>query len=413
MGHSILTPPFDLTTPDGKITSLEKKENSLRTRVQIDNIDASFRGFSLDPDYLFFNLKSMICQLGLHSEMHTLSIDSHTRSADLTVDLFAVGPFAHSLIEQIQPGMYIGKLFAADPSRLVRDPHYLTRLFDRKGDDGDFLFSLGSSEEQVRIEQIKKRAVAFLPVKQKVHYPPYIEKALPFLLSSLKSPKLRLRQALEFHQSPLEETAISLSTDELLLLQTKPLHIRTTFARIAMDLLPEGYHHTSACILEPTTKAAGNIFEFYGSSPLSIEEIPLEFFTLHPYRENLLFSDRTDLQKALTPTTILDILKTAPSPKLATYVVKTSQIDLLRSESWKEPKHFLSAIEEGVITSEGVMFSPLPPPLALKPYFLSPSLRGKIKRFYCLKDKPLSAEQENFHRDLKKIDCEVYELETP
>ena len=43
----------------------------------------------------------------------------------------------------------------------------------------------------------------------------------------------------------------------------------------------------------------GDIYELYGKSKREITDIPIEFYTLEPYREHVFFSDRDQLQSCL------------------------------------------------------------------------------------------------------------------
>ena len=54
------------------------------------------------------------------------------------------------------------------------------------------------------------------------------------------------------------------------------------FGRVVDSLLPKGYHHTTASILQPDTTVSGDIYELFGASDAELADIPLEFYTLNP-----------------------------------------------------------------------------------------------------------------------------------
>jgi predicted Rossmann-fold nucleotide-binding protein len=158
--------------------------------------------------------------------------------------------------------------------------------------------------------------------------------------------------------------------------------------------------------LQPDTTASGDIYELFGSTSKEIYDIPLEFFTLEPHREHVFFSDRDQLQINLEdPKTIFDTFKIAPQPRLlraAVFIVKGSQMLSLSEEDWiaRDPPQqpfpgithrvrqshmveryieqqpcypFLKAIESGLITSQGVLFTR---------YFPSPLMKRMLLSYY-------------------------------
>ncbi len=172
------------------------------------------------------------------------------------------------------------------------------------------------------------------------------------------------------------------------------------------SLLPEGYKHTSANILQPDTRASGDIYELYGEGKKELYDIPLEFFTLEPHRAHVFFSDNHRLQEALKEAEpLFEAFKRAPTPiehQAAVFVVKESQLVNLKQEEWivsnpllqpfpgvthrarqshmveryieQQPSYpFLKAIESGLITSQGVL---------LTRYFPSPLLKRMLLSYY-------------------------------
>jgi len=71
------------------------------------------------------------------------------------------GPVHASLLTQ---EAYIGKLFAADDRRRVRDPEYLLRMFGRSDREGRPLLSLGGLQgsDELLLEKMDDRTVAFI-----------------------------------------------------------------------------------------------------------------------------------------------------------------------------------------------------------------------------------------------------------
>ena len=56
----------DLVTPDGIITSLKPiSETSVEATVFIEGISAKFKGFEIEIECVFFNIKSTLAQLGI------------------------------------------------------------------------------------------------------------------------------------------------------------------------------------------------------------------------------------------------------------------------------------------------------------------------------------------------------------
>ena len=135
-------------------------------------------------------------------------------------------------------------------------------------------------------------------------------------------------------------------------------------------------------------------------------DIPLEFYTLEPHREHVFFSDRDQLQVCLEdPKAIFDAFKTAPYPygdRTAVFIVKGSQLLRLSADDWiirnppqqsfpgighrvrqslmveryieQQPCYpFLKAIESGLITSQGVLFTR---------YFPSPLMKRMLLSYY-------------------------------
>lgn len=400
---------YDLVTPDGAITSIEYHDNgTATTRILIKEISPAFLGFEIDIESVFFNFKSTLAQLGMNGICKEIYFDRKHRRAEVSVHLVPIGALAKEMLPLLAEGAYIGKLFAADERRKVRNPNYIARMFGRSDREGRPLLSLGGmhGSPDLTIEKINGRIVAFLALQEgRVSYDSSVHGFLPTLARALTR-QLPQRSLLALHQRWLPGEPKILKDDEILLTKSAPLHIRTVFARVVQDLLPAGYQHTTADVLQPDTKASGDIYELYGTSDKEIYDIPLEFFTLEPHREHVFFADRDQLQESLENSqTIFDTFENAPAPKdhrAAVFVVKGSQLLNLQEEDWivrnpiqqpfpglghkarqmhmveryieQQPSYpFLKGIESGLITSQGVLFSR---------YFPSPLLKRMLLSFY-------------------------------
>ena len=164
------------------------------------------------------------------------------------------------------------------------------------------------------LDKVDGRCVAYLTLQNgKIAYDASIHGFLPTLAKALVA-DTKMRDILRLHQEWKPLVPRNVSEEEILLVRTLPLHIRTVFARVVDDQLSPGYHHTTACILQPDTYASGDIYELFGKSKREITDIPLEFYTLEPYREYVFFSDRDQLQACLEDNkTLFNAFETAPS----------------------------------------------------------------------------------------------------
>lgn len=421
MKTNLFTGHHDLVTPDGLIISLsEEKEGKRIAEVVIQEISSHFVGFGLEKSLIFFNLKSTLAQLGLHSRVIDIEINPIHNTACVHLELIPIGTLASKLLQKLEPGCYIGKLFAADPSRRVRDPHYLSRMFGRSDRNGRPLLSLGGLQDsgELILQKIEGRTVAFISLQNGIlDYEIDAETLLPTLIKALKNPQLALRSFVHLNQVWKPEASRQIQPGKILLVRTAPLYIRTVFAKVVQELLPAGMQHTSADILEPDTKASGDIYELFGGSEKQINDIPLEFYSLQPEREYVFFSDRDQLQTALdNPKVIFKAFETAPKPehlRAATFIVKGEKLEQLKTADWiaEEPRFnefpglihparqalmvekyieqqpsypILKAIENGYITSQGVLFSRHFPTPLLKKVLLGDLVQKNLKAIYFL-----------------------------
>jgi len=410
---------FDLTTPDGKITSIQKiSPTRAVAEVLIESISPAFVGFKIDPHLVKFNFKSTLAQLGLNALPQAAELDAHAHFARITLQIDAIGPIATAMLPWLTPGAYIGKLFAADDRRRVRDPEYLSRMFGRADRNGSPLLSLGGLQgsDDLILEKIEGRTVAYLNLLDgALVYDQNMAGFLPILGKALHDPHVKTRALLQLQQIWKPGASRVVKKDEILLVCTPPLHIRTVFARVVEELLPEGVHHTTASVLQPDTKASGNVYELFGSSARDLSDIPLEFYTLEPHREHVFFADRDQLQACLeNPQVVVEAFNTAPAPLhhlAAVFVVKGEQLLHLKPSDWiaREPRMsefpgvvnparqaaavekyiyqqpsypFLKAIDEGLITSEGILLTRYFPSPLLKQMLLSDQIHRNLKGIY-------------------------------
>lgn len=409
---------FDLATPDGVITNLKLiSETTAEADIFIQNISHQFVGFQIDPSHILFNIKSTLAQLGMNSINQACELDMKNHCAQVKILITAIGPIAVAMLKLLQVGSFIGKLFAADERRRVRDPDYISRMFGRSDRWGKPLLSLGGLQgsNDLILEKIDGRTVAYLTLLNgRVEYDPSVYGFLPTLAKALVKGS-KMRDTIQLHQEWIPSATKNVQDNEILLVKTLPLHIRTVFARVVDNLLPPGYHHTSASILQPDTLASGDIYELYGTSKREITDIPLEFYTLEPYREHVFFADRDQLQASLEDNkSLYQAFKTAPPPidfRASVFIVKGEQMKNLTPGDWvvREPRvHefpglfqgtrqalmieryieqqpcyvFLKAIDNGTITSQGILLTRYFPSPLMKRMLLSDQVQRCLKGIY-------------------------------
>jgi predicted Rossmann-fold nucleotide-binding protein len=407
----------DLVTPDGAITHINCLDPThLEVTVTINDISPNFLGFHVEK--VFFNLKSTIAQLGVTTTDTEIDRSLTLRSATIKVRLEAVDEIGTSFLGLLEPGIYLGKLFAFDDQRRVRNPEYLSRMFNRIDREGKPLLCFGNiyGKEGLGLKKIEGRTIAFLPLLEGTYfYDDSIKGFLPVLTKALKRPDINTRKLLRLLQHKEPAGIKKVKHGQLLIVNTLPLHIRTVYARVVDEFLPKGMHHTSASILQPDTTASGDVYELYGSSDEPLEYIPLEFYTLDPYREHVFFSDRDQLLSCIEkPEMLFKAMQTSPVPKhhkCATFVVKGTQLLNLKPTDWvqkeaefqefpgffhptqqverveeymhEQPSYpILEAIEKGEITSQGILLSRYLPSPLMKRMLLSEQVAKCLKGIY-------------------------------
>ncbi len=420
MENYLIPALFDLVTPDGRITELKRVgKDQLEVEVLIKEISTIFVGFQIEKEHLHFNLKSTLAQLGLNGTAQDIELDAKGLEARIRLTLTAYGKIAEALIDVLTVGSYVGKLFAADPRRRVRNPDYLMRMFGRADRQGRPLLSLGGSKgrDDLLLEKIDGRTVAFLELQEGTLT--YDEESmiglLPTIGSALCNSDFRLRTLVQLNQRWNPAAKRGLEPHQILLVRTAPLHIRTAYGKVIQELLPKGYRHTSADILEPDTTASGDVYELFGKSKEEIKRVPIEFFTLEPYREHVFFADRDQLQTCLEdPAILFKAFETAPQPferRASVFMVKGEQMLSLKPENWisrethmaefpglfypaqqallvqryieQQPCYpFLKSIQDGFITSQGVLLCRYFPSPLMKRMLLSDTVQRNLKGIY-------------------------------
>lgn len=274
----------DLVTPDGKIVTLQRGfQKPLTSTVLIEKISPCFLGFSLSQNEIFFNLKSTFAQLGVQTETKKINLSPVFHTAEIELEFLALSPTGTMLLECLEIGTFVGKLFAAAQSRRVREPYEIYKMFGKKNRQGEPLLSLGKKGDysDLKLERGEESLIAHLPLEPgNLYYDRSIQRMIPTIAKALKRPCAKIRKFLHLMQIYNRSGVRKVREGELLLVKTAPLHIHTVFARVAAELLPKGFKHTAASVLQPDTCASGDIYEFYGRSDETIDRVPLEFYTL-------------------------------------------------------------------------------------------------------------------------------------
>jgi predicted Rossmann-fold nucleotide-binding protein len=411
---------YDLVTPDGILTVVDRTApDQMKVELFIQNISPAFIGFEIEKQYVSFNLKSTLAQLGLNGTAFDCTLDKTNLTAQVGIHLQAYGKLARALLDHLKEGAHIGKLFAADPRRKVRNPDYLLRMFGRTDRQGRPLLSLGGPKgrDELLLEKVDGRTVAFLELQEGILS--YDDQAifglLPTIGKALTHPSFRLRTLIQLDQMWLPLTERKVTQGEILLVRTAPLHIRTAFGKVVDALLPPGVNHTAANVLEPDTTASGDVYELYGASEEEIPSMPIEFYTLEPHREHVFFADRDQLQTCLeNPSVLFKAFKSAPLPlshRASVFVVKGEQLLKLQPSDWitretqmsefpglfypaqqamlvqhyieqQSDYPFLKNIEDGLITSQGILLSRYFPSPLMKRLLLSDLVQKCLKGVY-------------------------------
>ncbi|RNF20200.1 uncharacterized protein Tco025E_03902 [Trypanosoma conorhini] len=411
--------PFDLVTEDACIITLER---TCRHRTKVlavrERIHKKFRGFADNVESEFV-LKSSLTQVGVNAENIEVTLDRHALRAEIRMDLVALAPLAVLMLDYILQGAYIGKLFAVEGVRRVRDVSYINRLLYALDQAGNFLLNYGdSAEPNWELKVVDGRVVAFLPILDGTFaYNGEVHGLLPTIGAAL-SKRTRYKELLRLHQEFRPNHTRVATAGGILLVRGYALHLRTLFGRVVDEFLPPGLKSMSSRVIEPDSSSSQKLrertFVFHGDSTVELTHVPIEFFTLESYREHVPFSLRKTLsQRCASKADILSVFKTAPkgSECCCTYICKGGQFNELTSEDWvsADPKllpyvgyddperqqelaqqavyqeceySILSAIAAGDITSDGVLLTRYFPSPCLKSLILSCTVGRKVRAIF-------------------------------
>ncbi len=415
MPKNIFIHPYDLITPDGYIRSFNViNEGIIEAEVVMENISSRFRGFEIDKAQISFVIKSTFAQLGVDGIGFEYNFSPKFNRAEVKVRFKAFNPIGNELLKNFSIGMHVGKLFAADDRRRVRSIDYLTRLLNKTDEDGQPLLIFGEQYKSERFIEDRDNDRIIVEVPLLPGYWVYDEAVHGFIKTiarGLKANTNSFRKFLFLHQIH-EDGPRKIPEDALLLVRTTTMNIRTLFAKVVQEKLPPGYNHATADLIEPQ-RITGDIFEFHGKSEHEITHIPLEFYTLEPFREHFFFADRNLLKDALdNPATLFSAFDTAPEKRAASFIAKGQQLVNIKPEDWiiSDPpeeenliipptnrresaklKEYVeaqaihviaNAMQDGHITSQGIILSNFLPPTLLKNILLNEQVTRCLKAIY-------------------------------
>lgn len=446
MPKNIYNRPFDLITPDGKITEVKlRSPSTVEAFVEIDSISSNFLGFKIDPKLIHFNIKSTLAQLGVNGIGIEYEFLPKLNKALIRVAFTAFNPIGQELLKYLNKGMYVGKLFAADDRRRVRNADYLHRLLGKTDADGHPLLILSDEykSEEIIEQPEKNRTIVKIPLTPGHWiYSEEVIGLIPTIAKGLRSKTMSFRNFLFLHQKHVDGHRIP-PPEGLLLVKSMTMTICTLFAKVAIDELPQGFLHASADVIEPQSET-GDIFEFHGSSTEEISHIPLEFYTLEPYREHSFFLDRDLLNSCKeNPECLFSAFETAPSETSAVFIVKGKQLLNLTKGDWiqsdlppsstliipPENRHdkaildsfirsqaiypIATSMQDGYITSQGILLSTHFPTPSLKTLLINEKVTRYLKAIYIKTPSRtygdfFSHDDRAFLLDLAKSSVDVY-----
>lgn len=414
--------PYDLATGDAKVISKERvNRERLHVVALLTDVAAKFRGlFGSTP--CAFILRSSITQLNVNAENCDIRINHEKREIVVHLDLVSFGFVGECLLDHIEIGAFIGRIFALEKNRVVREKDYVLRLLESYTQRGEVLMSYG--EGKIKMEGLRVvdgRVIADLPVLDGVLEYDNMEQ----IISMMPSIGLALRTGVDYkdliriHQIPNPSIPAVGSAGKTVMVRSCPLQIRVLFGRVVDELLPEGLHCMSSTLIEPAEGKGKNrdrTFVFWGESKIPLTHIPIEFFTLESYREHISFQLRKTLSTRCTRASdVLNVFRSAPANSLpcAAYLCKGGQFLEMTQNDWTvaDPQRspytgctdmdeqrelvtsyitqqaeypILSAMMLGDITSDGVLFTRYFPSPCLKPILLARTTWRKLRAiFFC------------------------------
>nr|CCC93217.1 conserved hypothetical protein [Trypanosoma congolense IL3000] len=414
-----LSDPYDLVTEHGCIVSSELLDvGVMEASVIFKDIPRKFRGFK-EGVPVHFVLKSTLSQLGITCEKAVITLHSGLQQAEASIKLRAVSQLAELALHHLGEGAFIGKLFAAEKVRRVREEAYVNRLLHMMNCGGDLLLTYnGGTETNFELKLVNGRVVVYFPLRAGCcTYDNHVEGFLPTIGAALRG-GVKCKYLLRFHQQFHEGRPCVARSGELLIVRGYALCMRTMFARVVEELLPEGLKLIGPGILEPVPCGVKEhqdmTFVLHGNSTEELKYIPMEFFTLESYREHVPYALRKTLARRCVSTTdVIGAFKTMPKGEICccTFITKGGQFKELEEEDWvtgetvsysqdgyQTPVQrlelakkniyqqceygILSAIAAGDITSEGVLLTRYFPSPCLKSLVLSCSVGEKVRAIY-------------------------------
>jgi len=78
--------------------------SEMHVEISIRNISPVFIGFEIEKEYISFNLKSTLAQLGLNATSLSLEIDKPNLTASAKIQLHAYGKIATCLLDHLEKG---------------------------------------------------------------------------------------------------------------------------------------------------------------------------------------------------------------------------------------------------------------------------------------------------------------------
>lgn len=412
--------PYDLATVDATITEYTRVSRSrVKAVAFVSNIHPKFRGL-VDAASCEFVLRSSITQLGVNAENTNITIEPAKLCATITLDLVALSPLAVLMLDYITVGAHVGKLFAAEKNRVVRSLEYVTRLLEAINQKGQPLLQYGTRDQpDWALKIVDGRVIAYLPVLPGTFtYSGEIHGLLPTIGSALRT-GTAYKDLLRLHQEFREgHTRVGTPAGPLMV-RGYAMHFRSLFGRVVDELLPEGLHSMSSRVIEPEDTPAyapprDRTIVFYGNSTVDLTHVPIEFFTVESYREQVPFHLRKTLASRCSNTAdILRVFKSAPKGTLpcSAYICKGGQFDEMTEDDWivTDPKqikyvgvgdperqqelvqHYtyqqcefsiLSAIASDEISSDGILVTRYFPSPCLKPLILSRAVVKKLRAIF-------------------------------
>lgn len=412
--------PFDLATRDARITEYRRSDrHGAKATAVINTLHPQFRGL-VDGVSCEFLLRSSITQLGVNAVNVVIDIDRSQRCAVIKMDLVALTPLAVLMLDYIAVGAHVGKLFALESNRVVRNLDYISRLLHALNQRGQKLLVYGTGDEPTwDLKIVDGRVVAHLPVLPGTFtYSGEIHGLLPTIGMALRK-GTAYKDLVRLHQEFHEGYTRVASGSGMLMVRGYAMHFRTVFGRVVDSLLPTGLKSMSSRTIEPEEGLADassrdRTFVFYGESVEELTHIPIEFYTLESYREQVPFSLRKSLaDRCSTTSDVMRAFKSMPKGDLpcCAYICKGGQFTEMCDDDWivTDPKQttyvgvenpeeqqelvqrytyqqceyaILSAIAIDDITSDGVLFTRYFPSPCLKSLILSRAVGKKLRAIF-------------------------------